>query len=446
MITILIISAFGPYVSNKIGLRVEHLLIYPLFILLLFKMAIRPVSLKFTKTIAFVLLLLLAATIWTFLVTCFVDNGVAYSKILSSAENYIQPIALIFVLVSIIPNDKRKILNYLETACFVIPVMLNINTIISIAQIFTDTWVFVKYFVRTDLITEFSVWRNSASMGRYCGIFNQPIEAGIAYSIGLGSWVYIISKEKRIDLMKIILLIGLLIGGFLTVSKAFILGGLPLVIIYLYFAIGLQYILKFKSFFKIFLVLIILVPLSLSLEKIWKGANFFSRLFNWDPSSGKSFLSFYTAGRFGSDQSTVIYLFLKTIQESPLNGFGFGAFSPLDNGYIEFFYQGGFVGLLFYAMILYYLFRHIFKNFNNSPDECRLLAFLMILVLGAGLGAPVLTINRSSILIWILIVLSVSASSIKKYQENYNSISLKNYKQAPCGRLRANGKPATHRG
>jgi hypothetical protein len=415
IIIFVVISSFGPYLSKDIGIRPDHIIIYTVFLWSLVKISLRPSLFKINKTILMLLCFLFSVTLWTLLVTLLHDPRVTTSKIIASAENYIQPIALILLLVvATFQKSMKDRLKILEQACFAVCVLLCINTLISIAEIFIDTWPFVQYFIRAETLSDFSVWRNAVSMGRYSGIFNQPLEAGIGYTIGLGAWLYIFEKKRQLDTFKLILLSGLLIGGSLSVSKIFVICGIPLAMVYFIFIGGFQNIFKLHFLTKITIFLGCTLPIAIALMKFWDGSEYFLRLFNIDFSSGDNLIYFYTAGRFGTEHTTVKDLFSQTIREAPIHGFGFGAFSPLDNGYLEFFYQGGLVGLIFYMAILLVMVQHIFQVYKRSPNECRLLAFLLIIVIGGGMGAPVLTINRSSIFLWVLIVLTVSISSYAK--------------------------------
>jgi 4-amino-4-deoxy-L-arabinose transferase-like glycosyltransferase len=269
----------------------------------------------------------------------------------------------------------------------------------------------VQHFVRGETGTGFSVWQNAASMGRISGIFNQPMEAGIAYSIGLTAWMYWFSTTKRIGVWKAVLLCGIVIGGAMSVSKVFILGGVPLGIFYFAWGYRIRALIRPKFIISALLIVGFLVPISLVLMSKWIGTQFFLRLFEAKSLPDRNLIAIYSAGRFGSDESSVTQLFSLTFREAPFCGFGFGAFSPLDNGYLEFFYQGGFVALFIYVVILFILSSHAVRFYNLARNECRLLFILIFLIIGAGFGAPVFTINRSSIFLWALIVLSISASS-----------------------------------
>ncbi len=411
IIYLIIIASFGPLISNKLGIGIEHITIYSFFIFSIFKSMSYYAKIKAPIEIFLLLFIFINFILWTSTVTLFSDESLNFSKFVGPLENNIQPVALIFILIVFLSFKNLKTrLSFLENSSLLICIMLCLNSLVSISEIFVDTWSFVKYFVRFDDLTQFSVWTNAASMGRYSGIFNQPFEAGLAYSVGLGAWLYRFGINRQYNYFNIILILGIVVGGMLTVSKVFIAGGIPLAILYFFILNGLGSFLNFRNFFKILFVLLISLPLLLQFVDSWSGFSYFSRLFNKDTYS-EDFYYAITAGRFGTEETQVQHLFNKTYEEYPLYGFGFGHFPVLDNGYLAFFYQGGFIGLILYLSMLSIIFLSGVKYSLMKKKAGFLLLYLSILIIGADFGAPVLTINRSSILMWILVVLCFSILS-----------------------------------
>lgn len=109
--------------------------------------------------------------------------------------------------------------------------------------------------------------------------------------------------------------------------------------------------------------------------------------------------------------------FEQTWAESPFYGFGFGAHGPFDNGYLEFFMQGGVLALLLscllFVVLLYYAVQYRSKE---SRLEAKTLIWLQLLVIGASLGGSTITANRFSVLFWVLVCLFVKYLIDKKKQ------------------------------
>ena len=107
-----------------------------------------------------------------------------------------------------------------------------------------------------------------------------------------------------------------------------------------------------------------------------------------------------TGSRFGSyEPSVVLPLFLKIWNDSPITGFGVLVSGPyvFDNAYVEFFLYGGVVGLFLCLGILLVIFWTALQGLRTDSQLGRLLMTFWILIIGASIGAPVLTLNRSSI-------------------------------------------------
>ncbi|MFC1500813.1 hypothetical protein ACFL6T_07355, partial [Candidatus Zixiibacteriota bacterium] len=121
----------------------------------------------------------------------------------------------------------------------------------------------------------------------------------------------------------------------------------------------------------------------------------------------KSLLDFYTSGRFGGQNTFVQSTFQHVMETSPVYGYGFGTSSMLDSGFLEFFLQGGLVSLLCYALLLCLFACLGIAAYRHHRARAGLMLALVVLITGASLGAPVITINRFSPIFWIFIVLLI---------------------------------------
>ncbi len=419
-ITVLVlISAFGPYILPVFGLRLEHFVIYCLLGWLVVSTMLHPQQvIKIDRHIKWIAFIWIICISWIFLSTCINSISIQYRiyKVIASFENFFQPMAIILIiswLLSALTLQERYKL--IRLICITTIIILCLNSIICIVSLFWDTSWFLKQFHGGSDSLRGSVYSRAVSNGRFSGIFNQPLESGVTYAMGLIFWVHMAVTTAKIKSIWWLFLFFLLCGGLLSVSKVFIFGGVPL-------AIGLwfwNFVNKLKirkstflgwltwggiSGFFVFLVF-----------SIWSGLHYFLRLFDVAYYSSKGgFLSVFTAGRFGSGETGVIYKFTNVWENSPLYGFGAFIDTALDNGYLEFFYFGGGVGLLLYLLILILIFVQAFSNFSKNPQLSKLLFTIWIFIVGSGIGAPVLTINRGSIIIWISIVIIYSIINNKQ--------------------------------
>lgn len=139
----------------------------------------------------------------------------------------------------------------------------------------------------------------------------------------------------------------------------------------------------------------------------WKGMKRLLRIFDPDfyNSRGGFFMSQIWT-RYGEEGAGVLKKFQEVNEASPIYGFGFGYENALDSAYLMHYFHGGLLGLGIYASIIAGIWWMIGLGFFHLQKGLSgLLTAIGMLVVVAGLGAPVLTMNRSSILLWVLFAL-----------------------------------------
>ena len=114
-----------------------------------------------------------------------------------------------------------------------------------------------------------NVISRSLPAGRSAGVFNQPIDGGVAYSIGMLIWFYLFDKSNSAYKLKFIIILPILIvGGVVSGSKVSQFLGIILSLIYL---ISLGNAAKFFLNFKIIIVFFFLLILGFIGIQVWSG-------------------------------------------------------------------------------------------------------------------------------------------------------------------------------
>jgi hypothetical protein len=398
---LLIASSFGPYVFKGLGVRLEQVIIYALLPLVLVLLLAGRQSFLCYKPVAKVLAILVFVTLWTLLVTTLAGRYESVTKAISHFEHYLRPIAvllLVSVMVKLRTASEAQAL--FNRSLILLIWMLCLNTTLSICSVFLGlSWV-TDYFVASPGASGSSVAELAASNGRFSGVFDQPAEAGIAYSLGLFSWAYLRRTNSKVILLDYVALTLILVGGALSVSKVFVIGGILLFLAYWNPLKRPAQLLNWRSTF-----LVVIASTSLgALLSTWKGLDFLLRLFMPGDQS-VNMVALYTAGRFGKDETLVKELFAQTIAESPFYGMGFAANTTLDNAYAEFFVQGGLIGLLAYISLLIVIGTTAFFQPGLSKEDRRFLGVLVLFITAAGMGMPIVTANRVSSILWVLVFL-----------------------------------------
>jgi hypothetical protein len=411
---LMILTSFGPYVFMSLGLRTEQLFIYSLLPFSIMTLCLFRRSIVFSYSNIAILFLLLLVTLWTLIVTLFgPTQHKSIFDVLAGIENYIQPITIIFILnifVKYQTQDEAR--NYFLKVINLIIILLLINCALSVFMLFFNIEDIMRFFWRGTTERFSSVGSRAASMQRLCGVFNQPMEAGLTYSLGIFLWVYRNRIKGTLSTFDLLALIGLMIGGILTVSKVFILGGL---FVFLLYCINYKTMRSFLSW-KVVSTFIVIIPVILILLSHWeRGLYFFTNIFKFSVTNPAEIIEVLTSGRYGVAESNVQALSLRVISESPLYGFGFAAADTVDSSYVQFFYQGGLVALFAYIGILIIIGWPGFKNYLFfHTEERRFLFFLFIFIVGAGIGAPVITVNRFSTVFWVVYFLLLKIDSLAR--------------------------------
>ena len=405
----IVAASFGPCVLLSVGIRTEHVLIYFLVLPALLLLQLKPRTIIAFKPVFAVLCLFTMAAVFMTLVT-FLGGAPPrpVSEIVAHLENYVQPIAIMLVMAAFVgPLSCRDGQTVFQAACRCLLLFLLLNTVLAVVTCFVDTSFLTRHFIRPIGKEGFTVAAVAATMGRYTGIFGQPMETGLIYSLGLLVWGYLVRLRKTFRLIDWVMLLVLLVGGFLSLSKVFLLGGVPLFLIYWLPAERLRRLVNWR----LVVVGLLLTAVAWLVLQKWIGWATFVNYFTGR--ADRNLIWILTAGRLGEQGTKLALLFAETWRRAPLCGFGFGANTvlglPYDSAYAEFFAEGGAVGLGLYVLILASIGFATMK-FYRLRAETRLLPFIFVLMVGAGLGAPVLTANRFSSILWVLLLLIFSTA------------------------------------
>jgi hypothetical protein len=394
-LNLILISSLGPYIG--FGFRIEHLVIYSLFFLVL---TLFFNGLTVNKSVFYLCIPLFFSFVVTISFDLITGEKVRDGNVFSSVDNLLQSTLLIFIFSFLIGNsfDEEKF----EKILILFVKISFFAGIISILTIFIDLEFLLKYFVSiTD--DEDNLWKQVMSLGRYTGIFSQPLEAGIYFSCSLFSLIYLNKKCNLKGFYFWGLFVVIFTAGIITLSKNFYLLGIVMAFVF-YGQLSKwpisKYFLILVSFVSILMIVFIFV--------ISDFGNYFNSLLSLYETNGLA--SAVTAGRFGGSESTdVEILFNQFYRDGLFMGFGLGTHLPLDNGFLEYAYQGGVLSLLGYmCFILLGFFKSLNKRHKSSSLFLRILVLYVFL---SSIGGPVITANRANIIIVFLICATVALSN-----------------------------------
>ncbi|MEE6259052.1 hypothetical protein [Plantactinospora sonchi] len=388
------LGAFGPYTTQP-GIRTEQIAVYSLLLVGILsgrRLRITPVG---ALIAALLVVELLIAAVGVAGPTRIILTSIESRSGLAGLDNLLLPIAALALALMLAASgaEPRRLI---QLVCTVLIVAMCVNTALSVVSMTQDITPLLEIFWGNDATGQ-SVAERASGMGRLTGIFNQPAEGGALYSLALLGAIY-----RYRDRMVILVCTGTLltIGGLLTVSKIFLMIGLPLALWHLVRSFG---IVGPRLWALPGALLLVVSASQYGLLPAWDGVGYLTRLFR--PSdSGSDLIGFYTAGRLG-DAPSHLYVWDIVASASPWFGFGAGGVAAAyDNGWIEALAIAGLVGAFIYTAVIGCLVLAWFTR-QAAMDRAtsRFASGLIIVLVGASLGLPALTANRVATIAWLLI-------------------------------------------
>lgn len=392
VIAIMLLSAFGPYIA--FGIRTDQVVVYALAPVLLL--------LRFTKLRATVWQLGAVAS-WSLFavfvaISTLTGTQPVSGSIVSEVDNILLPIAVSIIVLCCVTPDNR--LHLLRVASAIIIIAACINVAIALLQInlgleFTSAWLPLR---------EESTATRAATLGRYVGIMNQPALTGVFYGMALilSSWLL-----RRRPWLVSAIFVWLLIGGVITLSKAFLFVALPIAFVIL-LVIGRQRVLAPMALFGTVTFALytyrdsVTVWLS-SVFPQWSGLDRMAGLF------GSLDFAAITGNRFEDDRAGAI-IWDRVMADSPLAGFGAGGLDqlPYDSAWIMALLMGGIVGLgAVIATALVFVFGHLSYRSRRDPTEWWSLAGVIAVLVVSAWGFPVFSGDRLAVLVWVVVLIAL---------------------------------------
>ena len=394
------LSVFFPYVWLNPPTKGYSLFLYLAFVIVL---VFSKHSLTIKKTrFLIVPIILLCLLIYS---TLLEQSSLSFTRVVASFERVLAWIVAMYIVLKL----ELFYIDGVISIYKILSILLSLNFLLQVLQMLGVDTNFVYSLWFYDY--EHSISYNSATMGRYLGIFNQPLELGVLTGIALIAMSRLILFKSRV--FQYLLISCILVSGVLTVSKAFLILAMPIALY------NKCYTLKFTGFIKYSIVLILFfTSAGMILSEYWTGFDYFSQLFKFR--GGEGLLQFFSGGRFGDDTSDVVIMYNQIYTASPIWGVGLGSTQLMDNGFLEFYYQGGFLSLFTYVAFLVFILFSFIKKFKAGIfGNFGFSVFIFSLL--AQVGVPILTFSAFAIPYWAVIFNSLLCPCPDKMNGNYVS-------------------------
>lgn len=388
---------FGPYLVA--GVRTEQVVIYGLLLAALVPVARSGIP----RGIGHVILVWASVTAVSMVVA--IDpppSSLAFGSLMAGLDNYLLPLASLIIAIWWGLLGRRRALDLISVA---VCLMASATTLVMVLSLYVDTAPVLAAFW-TPHRDSTSVAELAAQLGRLGGIFNQPAETGAFYSLclllALRRWMWTLNRPLRFAVVAA----PLLLGGLLSVSKIFVLVGLPLFFVLLATSTSG----RIRAATSILGAGLFFVGVVGSGTVQWGGQDRLRRLVVGGDEGDRATLDFLSAGRFG-ERSTIRTVSDVVASESPWIGFGIsGLRVPYDSTWLEMYVIGGFLGLALGLLIFAILAGRTWRCRRRLPSaDWRLGLGTLVVAVGSSFGLSILTANRVSSLLWVILGLTVLA-------------------------------------
>jgi len=431
-VIVCVLGVFGPYIVS--GARTEQLVIYGSAAAVVFTQL--PRLFTILRPALPILGLWLAYAVVVVGLGMFADNGTPWESgsLVAGVDNALLPLASIIVFTFWTTlSDSQSLVRVIS---WVVAWAMAVNAVLAIITTYVglDSMPGLGRFWGAGGADE-SVAVLAEQMGRFSGIFNQPAEAGVAYSLAALGILFLARVDREAPRWVLWVLLSLVvIGGLLTLSKVFVVGGLVLAFV---MAITDRSNRKQSVPVGILAVGIAAVLGAANLAGSW-GASIMLNWYRVSIQAGDSLPYTLSAGRFGTpgdngpapsitpsapatgtDDGTgstgelaaplptglsdVVH---QILDSQPVFGVGArGLQVAYDSSWAEAMIVGGVVGLVLMVLVYVVLVAQWVSSRRMMPRSTWLFAgSVVLLTLGASFGMPALTGNRESTLLWMFLV------------------------------------------
>lgn len=389
LIVILMVAAAGPYLVSNF--RVEHFVIYPLagLAVILRWRTITARILGSGLTLVGAWTMLMAIGVMAIQTTPPIAQRWEYGSFPAGVDTVLMPMLVVLIVIGFAPRPTT--VDSLWFTCKIIVALGVINGVISVVtMLIPDLTVLLRPFWGA-VDTDSTVADRAMDMGRFSGIFNQPAEAGLFYSLAALSAIAVYANSPRKLWPSLVVIT---VGGLLTVSKVFLFVGLPIALVYLFTRGTLMQRLSRLAAVGALAVVIFSAPFI----QTWSGLEY---LLRFADAGEQSVLELFTAGRW-NEGSTLLGVFEYIYHASPLVGVGFRGLSvPYDSAWAEIAVFTGFLGVGLLTLV--YLALSAYSILLKDAGAKAYCVVLSVVLIGASFGISSLTLNRVAVLIWVII-------------------------------------------
>lgn len=404
---LIVLAAFGPYLA--LGLRTEQVVIY----------ALTAATVLGALTFKWHPGLIGLAALWGAILTVSVVSGVfppAPSKDvspLSGIDALLAPLCVMIVMaIWSARRDRVETMFAIQkwTIC-----LLALNAILAFSMTFYDLTGFLSahWWLGGESAGDArTVGEAAAVNGRFGGVFNSPLAAGTAYSVGLVALIHLYLSKVWGGRWVLLMAALILVGGFLPQSKAFLFAGVPIAIVVLFAGSSERRIGRLLTLG----AAVAATAWAVTQTNWWLtyGSYRYAFLF----SDVKDPVTLYTAGRYG-DNAAIGSRWDYVMETAPWAGYGTRVnIGALDTSWLEMLGRAGLIGLAaFIAWIAVVALMWLNRRSLMPRHSWWATGGMIGVLIAAAAGGPALTQNRAGTLLLLNLLALLACTTAAKHEE-----------------------------
>lgn len=397
-----LISTVGIYLIPSLGIRTDTIILFTSFLLSII-LVFKKENVKIHNSTFIILFSIISITP---IILSLLSQQRINLSLISASEGLLSSLVILIIFSFINFKDINELLSFFKVTSRIFLGILILSTMIATLSMFFDLNTLSLYLWGSESAVGFLAQSNY----RYTGLFNLPIEAGIAYTIGVFNLFFVRKYDLINERQILIISLSIIVGGLLSISKVFLLFGLPLIIVFLVVNKNLKYVVSSIMIFTI------TYYSSTFILKDWDGLDFIKNFIN-NLIYGDSLIYSLTSSRFGEGSTQQSTLLKNILAESPIFGTGLGSLEIYDSTISLIISSGGLLYLSIFILVILIFIIYYKKFITFYYFENRMLVLYLIFIMAISLGTPIFWLNKVNLYLWLFLLIIININIMKSKEK-----------------------------
>lgn len=395
-------SAFGPYLLASIGVRMDHMVVYGLLMITLIYILLRGRVSRGDQPFLFMALIWVMLGGWSLAASFGGASRSALRDLAAGLDAFLIPASVLVVVAGLLGSRARVDSEVFDRAAGATVLFACVGAVLAGVGLVWDIRPLIDLF-EPGFVEGETVGRRAAALGRYTSIFGAPSQAGLCYSLALLMTIYLFERGRVGAVVGGVAATIIAMGGVLSVSKAFLIGGVVSAVAFMAFRMmrrrSLGHVLRICGVGAVVTGTAVIGAVVIANE--WGGVSYLMRLVEV-PGSMEEMVGLYTGGRYTG--SGHLQNFAIVADNALVSGFGLAPhqFQALDSLWLEIFAKAGIVGVSLLVIVFITMYWMVVSA-RKGDLITHTVTILIIFGTVAGFGTPTLTRDRFAPAFWAIV-------------------------------------------